>query len=344
MTKMNGPEYVRGYNAAISCMRALQSKLTDLPLTDDPSGELDPLVARMDKGRAKYPDGCTALSLLDEAGEFAHAINKRESLGRVRDELLDVAAVAMRLYLGEVDTSRIIDGLVQRRVRTVVQETEASSSNEQEPNLDKITAEVKGAQNAEAVAWMTHQYVSAMKELNAAEHQLARIGEAWRKAFPDDPELTGPLVEEAVTILAAKVESLRNTPWVPKVGDRVMPRLPATPMYYGTITATRISVDVGWDGDPGTGEWRISDLKPVPEGARVRPDLDSFLDESVTDEELRQAVRGADPWDGMASPDVTIGDVDRAEAWASVYIGGHEKGDKVTTHLANLIAAARIGR
>jgi hypothetical protein len=67
--------------------------------------ELAPLAARIAKGRAKYPTGCTLLSLLDEAGEVAHAVNKRESHERVRDELLDVAAVAMRLYFGEIDTA-----------------------------------------------------------------------------------------------------------------------------------------------------------------------------------------------------------------------------------------------
>lgn len=63
------------------------------------------LAKRMSKGREKYPRGCTVLSLLDEAGEFTHAVNKEEHLTRMRDELLDVAAVAMRLYLGEVDAS-----------------------------------------------------------------------------------------------------------------------------------------------------------------------------------------------------------------------------------------------
>lgn len=77
--------------------------------------ELAPLRARMAKGRAKYPNGCTAMSLVDEAGEVAHAINKGESFERVRDELLDVAGVAMRLYLGEVDAENVLEGLVQRR-------------------------------------------------------------------------------------------------------------------------------------------------------------------------------------------------------------------------------------
>lgn len=76
--------------------------------------ELAPLVARIAKGRAKYPEGCTFLSLVDEAGEVAHAINKREHIERARDELLDVAAVAMRLYLGEVDIDSVLEGLVQR--------------------------------------------------------------------------------------------------------------------------------------------------------------------------------------------------------------------------------------
>lgn len=61
------------------------------------------LAKRMAKGREKYPLGCTVASLLDEAGEFTHAVNKEEGRVRLRDELLDVAAVAMRLYLGEVD-------------------------------------------------------------------------------------------------------------------------------------------------------------------------------------------------------------------------------------------------
>lgn len=77
--------------------------------------ELGPLAARIAKGRKKYANGCTVLSLLDEAGEVAHAVNKYESAERIREELLDVAAVAMRLYFGEIDTGLAIDGLVQRR-------------------------------------------------------------------------------------------------------------------------------------------------------------------------------------------------------------------------------------
>ena len=71
------------------------------------------LLAHVAKGREKYPEGCTALSLADECGEFIHALNKRESVQRVREELLDVAGVAMRLYLGEVDEESVLKGLLQ---------------------------------------------------------------------------------------------------------------------------------------------------------------------------------------------------------------------------------------
>jgi hypothetical protein len=71
------------------------------------------LAERIAKGRVKYPEGCTALSLFDEAGEVAHAINKREPIDRVRAELLDVAVVAMRLYFGEVDEDSVLKGLLQ---------------------------------------------------------------------------------------------------------------------------------------------------------------------------------------------------------------------------------------
>ncbi len=91
--------------------------------------ELAPLAARMTKGRGKYPTGCTALALLDEAGEFAHAINKGESADRVRDELLDVAAVAMRLYFGEVDTASVLEGLAQRAADASSQDRAAPLSS-----------------------------------------------------------------------------------------------------------------------------------------------------------------------------------------------------------------------
>lgn len=96
---------------AATCRERGGRPRSETPVLD----ELAPLRARLAKGRAKYPNGCTAISLLDEAGEVAHALNKYEAADRVRDEILDVASVAMRLYLGEVDTGLTIDGLVQRR-------------------------------------------------------------------------------------------------------------------------------------------------------------------------------------------------------------------------------------
>jgi len=84
-------------------------------MVDALSVDLVLLAERIEKGRVKYPEGCTALSLFDEAGEVAHALNKREPVDRVRAELLDVAVVAMRLYFGEIDRGLEIDGLVQRR-------------------------------------------------------------------------------------------------------------------------------------------------------------------------------------------------------------------------------------
>lgn len=92
---------------------SLESAAT--PSSSPIPSELFPLAVRIEKGRQKYPNGCTVLSLLDEAGEVAHAVNKYEAEARIREELLDVAVVAMRLYFGEIDRGLEIDGLVQRR-------------------------------------------------------------------------------------------------------------------------------------------------------------------------------------------------------------------------------------
>lgn len=97
-----------GDGEKVSLIRAIFAELRDLD-------ELRPLAIRLAKSRAKYPSGATIMSLLDEAGEVAHAVNKYEPADRVRDELLDVACVAMRLYAGEVDDGIAMDGLVQVR-------------------------------------------------------------------------------------------------------------------------------------------------------------------------------------------------------------------------------------
>lgn len=54
----------------------------------------------LDRARGLHPEGASELALLEECGEVARA-HRRETPDRVREELLDVAVVAMRLYLGE---------------------------------------------------------------------------------------------------------------------------------------------------------------------------------------------------------------------------------------------------
>lgn len=62
---------------------------------------LAPLATAIDVARAKHPGGPDGMrSLAEELGEVASAI-RRESPERVREELLDLATVAMRLYLRE---------------------------------------------------------------------------------------------------------------------------------------------------------------------------------------------------------------------------------------------------
>lgn len=82
----------------------------------DPALEaLRPILTHMRIARQKYPNGCTVLSLADEAGEVVHAVNKGKAIEDVRGEILDTAGVAVRLYLGEVDEDLVVTGLQQRR-------------------------------------------------------------------------------------------------------------------------------------------------------------------------------------------------------------------------------------
>lgn len=69
-------------------------------------GEIIPalvrLAGRVVTARMKHPGGADGVrALVEEVGEVASAM-RRESPERVRDELLDVAAVAIRMWLGEV--------------------------------------------------------------------------------------------------------------------------------------------------------------------------------------------------------------------------------------------------
>lgn len=63
-------------------------------------GYLTDLSWAIERARALHPEGASELALLEECGEVARA-HRRETPARVREELLDVAVVAMRLYIGE---------------------------------------------------------------------------------------------------------------------------------------------------------------------------------------------------------------------------------------------------
>lgn len=68
------------------------------------ASELAPLAARMAHARQAHPEGSDLTSLVSEVGEVARAMYAEapdQARDRARDELLDVAAVTMRLYLGE---------------------------------------------------------------------------------------------------------------------------------------------------------------------------------------------------------------------------------------------------
>lgn len=59
-----------------------------------------PLASALQRARQLHPEGASMNALVEEVGEVARA-RRRETHERVREELLDVAVVALRLYLGE---------------------------------------------------------------------------------------------------------------------------------------------------------------------------------------------------------------------------------------------------
>ena len=65
-----------------------------------PAPELAAITLRLAHARAKHPDGASFDALVEEVGEVARARLERQP-DQEREELLDVAVVAMRLYLGE---------------------------------------------------------------------------------------------------------------------------------------------------------------------------------------------------------------------------------------------------
>lgn len=68
-------------------------------MTAPPSWVID-LVVRIERARRLHPEGSNLAALTSEVGEYATAL-LRESKERQRDELWDVAVVAVRLALGE---------------------------------------------------------------------------------------------------------------------------------------------------------------------------------------------------------------------------------------------------
>lgn len=72
-------------------LRAAQSRATEWMLA---------LEDRLRHARAKHPEGSHLAALVCEVTEVAHALEK-ETPARVRDELLDVATCALRMWLGE---------------------------------------------------------------------------------------------------------------------------------------------------------------------------------------------------------------------------------------------------
>lgn len=73
----------------------------------------EPLFRAIKQERAKSPDGCTVLSLLGEVSKIAYAISEGWPKERVREQLLTLGAMVMRLYFGDVDDRRVICALEQ---------------------------------------------------------------------------------------------------------------------------------------------------------------------------------------------------------------------------------------
>lgn len=90
----------------------LQARGTELLATDRISRFLDgkpQLMARLlevawgiERARKLHPEGCSVLALVEEVGEVSRAL-AREDEDRLRSEIVDVAIVACRLLLGDLD-------------------------------------------------------------------------------------------------------------------------------------------------------------------------------------------------------------------------------------------------
>jgi hypothetical protein len=77
-------------------------KLTPPGLPDAYADAICGLVAGLVRAREKHPNGANMYALMEEVGEVCRAL-RREGGDRVSEELMDVAVVAMRIWVGEVD-------------------------------------------------------------------------------------------------------------------------------------------------------------------------------------------------------------------------------------------------
>jgi len=97
-------------------MQFRASKFVDACAAEDPelliphAGVLAKLTAAILRARANHPGGPDGIrSLAEEVGEVVNAM-RRETPDRVREELLDVAVVAIRLYMGETPGAATVTG------------------------------------------------------------------------------------------------------------------------------------------------------------------------------------------------------------------------------------------
>jgi hypothetical protein len=82
-------------------LSSVQARCTELLLECRELRKIDALAVAIDRARSLHPEGCNITSLFEEVGEVARAL-RRETHERVREELLDVAVVAMRLWMNEI--------------------------------------------------------------------------------------------------------------------------------------------------------------------------------------------------------------------------------------------------
>lgn len=86
--------------AAYRASKFLDEQLGEMKSSMGIEQALLSLAAAIVRARELHPEGCNLADLASEVGEVGRAMN-RETEGREREELLDTAAVAVRMWLGE---------------------------------------------------------------------------------------------------------------------------------------------------------------------------------------------------------------------------------------------------